>query len=77
MLLILFITVPYYLQIVQQQYTARGATSGPHLPVEFESDSISLEVPSEEVMLENGWKIFPLFHPVVRKLIAGQHLNCG
>ena len=67
MLLILFITVPYYLQIVQQQYTASGATSGPYLPVEFESDSISLEVPSEGVILENGWRIVPLFSPVVRK----------
>ena len=74
---ILVNTVFYYLQIVQQQYSASGATSGPHLSVEFETDTISLEVPSEGVTLENGWRIFPLLSPVVRKLIAGKHLNCG
>ena len=55
-----------------------GATIGPDLPVEFESDSISLELPPDEVMLEGGWRIYPPFPSVVRKFIVGhQNVNCG
>lgn len=66
------------LQLVLEEYAARGATIGPDLPVEFESECISLELPPEEVMLESGWRILPVFPPVVRKLFVGhQNLNCG
>ena len=41
------------------------ATVGPHLPIEFEEDCISLQLPSKEESLESGWKIVPLFHPQV------------
>ena len=58
------------LQTVQQHYTAMGAIIGPDLSVEFESDSISLQLPPEGVMLGSGWKIDPLIHPVVRNLIV-------
>ena len=77
MLLIFLITeLAIYLQAVNQEYTARGCTIGPSLSVEFESDSISLELPSEEVILENGWRIVPMFSPIVRNLIVGhQNLN--
>ena len=71
-LFILMITVT--LQVVQQHYTAMGVTIGLDLPVEFESDSISLKLPPEGVMLENGWRITPLTPPVVRKFIVG-HQN--
>ena len=37
---------------------------GPDLPIEFESDSISLE----GVILEDEWRIFPLIPPTVRKV---------
>lgn len=53
------------LQVIQQEYTSNGATIGPDLPVEFEYDSISLQLPSEEDILDGGWKIFPLIHPMV------------
>ena len=62
----LIITVAVILQKVKQEYTAKGATTGPDLRVEFESSSISLQLPSEGVTLEGGWKIVPMFHPVVR-----------
>ena len=55
-------------QNIQQKYAAKGATIGSDLPVEFESDSISLQLPSEEDIRGNGWKIVTPFSPAVRKL---------
>ena len=55
-------------QNIQQKYAAKGATIGSDLPVEFESDSISLQLPSEEDTRDDGWKIVTLFSPAVRKL---------
>ena len=71
------ITVPFILMItvtlqaVQQHYTARGATIGPDWPVEFESDSISLQLPYDGITLESGWRIYLRVPPVVRKFIVG------
>ena len=63
-------------QAVQHEYTAMHATIGPDLPVGFESDSISLEIPDDGITLEDGWKIVPLFHPVVRKfIVVNQNLS--
>ena len=53
------------MQVVQQEYTAEGATKGPHFPIEFEEDCMLLQLPSEEESLESGWRIVPLFHPQV------------
>ena len=58
------------LQVVQQEYTSIGATTGPDLPVEFESDSISLQLPSKREILNGGWRLFPLFYPSVRECQA-------
>ena len=55
-----------FLQLVRQKYTAEGATIGPNLQVEFQSNNISLELPSEEVILNDGWKIVSLIPPEVR-----------
>ena len=78
MLLISLITeLAIYLQSVHEKYTAIGATFGPSMSVEFESDSISLELPFKGVILENGWRIFSMVFPIVRNLIVGhQNLNC-
>ena len=66
------------LQAVQHKYTAVHATSGSDLSVEFESEHISLELPSHGITFESGWKILPLFNPLVRKFIVGhQNVNCG
>ena len=64
--LLTFLIVIGRSQKIQQKYAARGATIGPDLPVEFESDRISLELPSEND--DDGWNVDPLFPPVVRKL---------
>ena len=55
-----------YSQAVKKEYNDNRATVGPHLPVEFEESSISLELPFEGVSLEEGWKLLPLFHPEVK-----------
>ena len=55
------------MQAVQQEYTTKGAKIGPDLPIEFESDSISLKLPSNEGILDSGWRLIPLFHPMVRE----------
>ena len=58
------------LQYVKEKYTAKGATTGgcdEGMAVEFESSSISLELPSGEV---SGWKILPNFLPKVKKVLC-------
>ena len=54
-----------YSQVVKKDYNDKGAIVGPHLPVEFEASRISLELPSNGVTLEEGWKLLPLFNPEV------------
>jgi len=70
----LIITVTVILQKVRQEYTAKGATIGPDLKIEFQSSSISLQLPSEGVTLQDGWKIIPFFHPGVR-MYTGQYCS--
>ena len=58
------------LQYVREKYIAEGAIVGPNLRVEFaESKRISLELPSVDVILNDGWKIIPLTPPEVKKLL--------
>ena len=66
--MIIVVTCWALLQVVQREYIARGATTGPDLPVEFESNSISLQLPTEGITLEDGWRIIPLFNPEVRNV---------
>ena len=54
-----------YSQKVKKYYKDKGAIEGAHLPVEFEASNISLELPSEGVTLNEGWKLLPLFNPEV------------
>lgn len=64
------------LQYVREQYVAEGAIVGPNLRVEFaESKSISLELPSVDVILNDGWKIIPLTPPEVKKLLHNELLK--
>ena len=55
----------YISQFVRRKYTDEGAIIGPNLRVEFESENISLELPSRELILNGGWKIIPLIPPEV------------
>lgn len=53
-------------------YRAATATIGPDFPVQFDTgNSITLQPSSAE----DGWKIDPLFPPVVRKLLY-QYIHC-
>jgi len=38
---------------------------GPHQEVMFEGDKITLDIPKEGLVLENGWTITPHTHPGV------------
>ena len=65
----LLIMIVFY-QFVRRKYIAEGATIGPNLQVVFESNSISLELPSRELILNGGWKIVPLVPPEVRTFVC-------
>ena len=55
-----------WLQFVEQKYTTKGCISGPSQRIKFEANTISLELPSENTILSDGWKIIPLIHPKVK-----------
>ena len=55
-----------WLQFVEQKYTTKGCISGPSQRVEFEANTISLELPSMNTILSDGWKIIPLIRPEVK-----------
>ena len=63
--IVLIITVTMYSQVVKKDYNDKRAIVGPHLPVEFEASRISLNLHSNGVSLEEGWKLLPLFNPEV------------
>lgn len=50
------------MQVVSDQYRKKPDVQ---LPVEFESESIVLDVPMEGITLPSGWNIFPSTKPVV------------
>ena len=68
----LYIWSLYYLyfQNVHQEYSAIHASIGPVMPVDFKSNSILLSIPSGTVDLEDGWKLHPLPHSEVSKLLC-------
>ncbi len=35
--------------------------------VEFEKDSLTLDIPKAGAKVKGGWKITPMFHPTVSK----------
>lgn len=51
------------LQAIRDKYSC--AKAGPGFEVQFEDDSIRLEIPDDGVSLQNGWEIKPLIPPVV------------
>ena len=52
------------MQIVKEEYERKGAIRGLHQPVEFESETITLNIPMEG-MSTKGWTITALGAPVV------------
>jgi len=71
-MLVIAVTCCVFLQHVKQTYTARGATDhcDEGMPVVFESSSISLDLPSDDVTLGDGWKILSYFLPTVKKVFC-------
>ena len=51
-------------KVIGDKYNKEGALPGPHQLVEFESDMITLDIPTKGTTI-NGWKIIPLIRPVV------------
>ena len=50
------------------KYEGKGAILGLQQPMEFESDTISLDIPLEGIAIK-GWKITPLMRPVVSSCV--------
>ena len=54
------------------KYEEKGAILGLQQPVEFESDTISLDIPLEGIAIK-GWEITPLMRPVVSSCVHHIH----
>ena len=63
----------YMIQAIQSTYSSLAAVAGPRLEVHFQSDSISLEIPEDGLVLPNGWAIRPL-GPLVVSAYSGTPL---
>ena len=52
------------MQVIDEHYRQKKAEIGPDKPVEFDSESIHLNIPKEGITTEDKmWKIIPLVHP--------------
>ena len=58
----------YALQAVDAKYTEVAARLGPDQEVTFEQDQITLDIPKEGLVLQNGWTITPHTYPGVSLL---------
>ena len=55
-----------HMQAAEKVYCPRdGGVRGPEQTIEFESNQIKLDIPTEGIELENGWKVTPILNPVV------------
>ena len=54
-----------FCQVVKEEYERKGAVLGLYQPLEFEGESISLDIPMPGGISISGWKITPLMRPVV------------
>ena len=52
-------------QLVEEEYKERGAECVLMVPVEFESDRITVDISLEGTVVGGGWKIQPFAPPVV------------
>ena len=54
----------YLLQVIKRYYLQQNAEAGPDKHVEFDSESVCLEIPKKGIVTEDGiWNIFPLVFP--------------
>ena len=56
------------LQAVESEYAGRTSDDHLSMAVEFQEDTITLAVPVDGEILENGWRITPLVPPTVSLL---------
>ena len=71
MQLIIFYDTLFYIhhvQVVDQKFSSR-AEYYTSFTFGFKEKEISLDIPSDGIELDNGWKIFPLSQPTVMFLI--------
>ena len=52
------------IQSIMMKYKCNDYVLGPTMPLEFESDTIRIDIPNEGICVE-GWKIIPLTPPIV------------
>ncbi len=52
-------------QRVNKEYSSKRAILGVNHFVEFEGDSLTLDIPMAGAEVNEGWKITPMFHPTV------------
>ena len=58
------------LQIIKQHYIQQNAEVGPDMLIEFDSERVSLDIPTGGIATEDDtWKIIPLVFPPVVKLV--------
>jgi len=55
-------------------YTEASARMSSHQEVVFEGEKITLDIPKEGLVLENGWTIIPYTHPGVS--LQTHHAMC-
>ena len=53
------------LQLVREKYSSKKAVLGVKQLVEFEEDSLTLDIPMAGAKVKGGWKITPMFYPTV------------
>ena len=49
-----------------KEYAGKNAKLGLEQLIEFDSDSITIDIPVKGIKIEEGWRILPLYRPVVR-----------
>ena len=55
------------MQAVNAGYAEANARMGPYQEVMFKEEKISLDIPKEGIVLENGWTITPHTYPQVSR----------
>ena len=55
---------------MDREYEEKDAEFDSEMLVQFESDRIDIDIPSEGIVVEGGWKIIPLYPPVVCLIIT-------
>ncbi len=51
---------------MSEEYSSKRAVLGVNHFVEFEEDSLTLDIPMSGAEVSGGWRITPMFHPTVK-----------